>query len=119
MEKSDEGESGSHWNFSLQNIGNNKVADLISDGVVKKFKFVMKTDLIGDALREVKPLLCCKNSCSPLPGSESEPDSEKLCMMELIFNLSQDMEFSVILPQAQINNLPASAKFPQFLAYLA
>ena len=37
--------------FSLQNIGNNKVADLISEAMVKKFKFIMKTDLISDALR--------------------------------------------------------------------
>ena len=30
-----------------------------------------------------------------------------------------DMEFCIILPQAQFSNLPASTKFLQFLAYLA
>ena len=39
------------FDSSLQNIGNNKVADLISDLMVKKVMFVMKTDLISDALR--------------------------------------------------------------------
>jgi hypothetical protein len=37
------------FNSSLQNIENIKVADVISDAIVKKFKFVMKTDLICDA----------------------------------------------------------------------
>ena len=38
------------FDSSLQHIGNNKVANLISDDKVKKLRFVMKTDLIGDTL---------------------------------------------------------------------
>ena len=39
------------YDSSLQNIRNNKVADLISDAMVKMFRFDMKIDLISDTLR--------------------------------------------------------------------
>jgi hypothetical protein len=38
------------FDSSLQNIVNNKVADLISDAMVKNFKFVMKTYLNAKSL---------------------------------------------------------------------